>query len=81
MIIIIKFPGGDKFLSRNIFAKKGENKVNYPSEYRCLKEMVQENGIDKVLEVIARISRKLKDENEKELAKYRRKEAKEKEKN
>ena len=55
--------------------------MNYPSEYRCLKEMVQENGIDKVLEAIARISRELKDENEKELAKYRRKEAKEKEKN
>ena len=55
--------------------------MNYPSEYRLLKEMVQENGIDKVLEAIAQISRELKDENEKELAKYRRKEAKEKEKN
>jgi hypothetical protein len=30
--------------------------VNYPSEYQWLKEMVQENGIDKVLEAIARIS-------------------------
>lgn len=55
--------------------------MNYPSEYQWLKQMVQENGIDKVLEAIARISRELKDENEIELAKYRRKEAKEKKKN